>query len=31
MEDVFSSPWCCDSAYEDRYILLLGYIHEVSP
>ncbi len=30
MDDVFSSPWCCDSVYEDRYIHLLNVVHEVS-
>ncbi|XP_023341500.1 uncharacterized protein LOC111711390 [Eurytemora carolleeae] len=26
-EDVFVSPWCCDSSYEDRYFALMNSIH----
>jgi hypothetical protein len=29
MEDVFVSPWCCDSSYEDRYFFLLKKMHQL--
>ena len=29
LSDVFSSPWCCDSVYEDRFISLMNMMHEV--
>eukprot|EP00092_Neocalanus_flemingeri_P000134 GFUD01000140.1.p1 GENE.GFUD01000140.1~~GFUD01000140.1.p1 ORF type:complete len:729 (-),score=108.39 GFUD01000140.1:177-2363(-) len=28
-DDVFSSPWCCDSSHEDRYETLIGQIHQL--
>ena len=27
--DVFVSPWCCDSNYEDRYFALMDTLHKV--
>ena len=29
-DDVFCSPWCCDSYYEDRYKILMNEMHELS-
>jgi len=29
-DDVFCSPWCCDSYYEDRYKILMNEMHEQS-
>jgi len=29
LSDVFSSPWCCDSFYEDRFITLIDTMHEL--
>jgi len=28
-DDVFSSPWCCDSSHEDRYEALIAQIHQL--
>jgi len=28
-DDVFSSPWCCDSSHEDRYETLIRQIHQL--
>merc|ERR1719347_1939138 len=28
-DDVFSSPWCCDSSHEDRYEALIQQIHQL--
>merc|ERR1719500_653705 len=28
-DDVFSSPWCCDSSHEDRYEALISQIHQL--
>lgn len=28
-DDVFSSPWCCDSSHEDRYETLIKEIHHL--
>jgi hypothetical protein len=28
-EDVFVSPWCCDSTFEDRYFFLLKKMHKL--
>jgi len=28
-DDVFSSPWCCDSSHEDRYETLIREIHQL--
>ena len=28
-DDVFSSPWCCDSSHEDRYETLISQIHQL--
>jgi len=28
-DDVFSSPWCCDSSHEDRYETLIAQIHQL--
>merc|ERR1719244_1898215 len=30
-DDVFSSPWCCDSSHEDRYEALIAQIHQLDP
>ena len=28
-DDVFSSPWCCDSSHEERYETLISQIHQL--
>jgi len=29
-DDVFASPWCCDSYYEDRYKVLMEDMHQLT-
>jgi len=29
-DDVFASPWCCDSYYEDRYKVLMEDMHNLT-
>jgi len=29
-DDVFASPWCCDSYYEDRYKVLMDDMHNLT-